>query len=140
MEQSTIIETLQTSLLVNIWAERLFIINFVVATAISIYVHGSIFEYLEVMLGFLLIVGIVFLGFVAIAVHIKYYFYFEKCRKVELYSDLMIITVNDRAVGQIFKKDIIRITLCDKRHVDTGNLFPTLLDTFYYLVVTGKNQ
>jgi hypothetical protein len=52
----------------------------------------------------------------------------------------MVITVNDKVVEQIFKKDIINITLYDKRHVDTGNLFPVLLDTFYYLVVTGKNQ
>jgi hypothetical protein len=140
MEQSTIIETLETSLLVNIWAERLFIIFFIVATAISIYVHGTLFQYFEVMSIFFLFVGIFFLGFVAIAAHLRYYFHFERRRKVELHPDLMVITVNDKVVEQIFKKDIINITLYDKRHVDTGNLFPVLLDTFYYLVVTGKNQ
>jgi hypothetical protein len=69
-----------------------------------------------------------------------YYFHFENGRKVELHPDRMVITVNDQVVEQIFKKDIISITLYDKRHVDTGNLFPTLLDSFYYLVLIGKNQ
>jgi hypothetical protein len=140
MEQSTMIETLQTSLLVNIWAERLFIIYFIVGTTISIYVHGTLFQYFEVMFFLFLFVGIFFLGFVAIAAHLRYYFHFEKRRKVELHPDLMVITVNDQVVEQIFKKDIINITLYDKRHVDTGNLFPTLLDSFYYLGVTGKNK
>lgn len=140
MEQSTEFETLETSLLVNIWAERLFIIFFIVATTISIYVHGSLFEYFEVVLVFFLFVGIVFLGFVAIAAHLRYYFHFEKRRRVELYPDRMVIKVNDKVREQIFKSDIVKITLYDKRHVDTGNLFPTLLDTFYYLGITGKNQ
>ena len=140
MEQSTMIETLQTSLLVNIWAERLFIIFFIVATTISIYAHVTLFQYFEVMLGLFLFVGIFFLGFVAIAAHLRYYFHFEKRRKVELHPDRMVTTLNDEVVEQIFKKDIINITLYDKRHTDTGNLFPNLLDSFYYLVVTGKNQ
>lgn len=140
MEQSTIIETLETSLLVNIWAQRLFIIFFMVATAISIYVHGTLVQYFEVMFFFFLWVGIFFLGFVAIAAHIRYYFHFEKHRKVELHPEKMVITVNNQVVEQIFKKDISNITLYDKRHVDTGNAFPTLLDSFYYLEVTGKNQ
>jgi hypothetical protein len=140
MEQSTIIETLETSLLVNIWAERLFIIFFIVATIISIYVHVTLFQYFEVMLLFFLFVGIFFLGFVAIAAHVRYYFHFEKRRKVELHPDRIVIALNDQVLEQIFKKDIINITLYDKRHVDTGNLFPTLLDSFYYLDVTGKNQ
>src|ERR1700685_1969885 len=135
MEQSTIIESLQTSLLVNIWAERLFIISFIVATTISIYVHGTLFQYFEVMLLFFLFAGIFFLGFVAIAAHVRYYFHFEKRRKVELHPDRMVITVNDQVVEQMFKKDIIKITLYDKRRADTGNLFPTLLDSFYYLGV-----
>ncbi len=92
------------------------------------------------MLLFFLFVGIFFLGFVAIAAHIRYYFHFEKRRKVELHPDRMVIAVNDQVVEQIFKKDIVNITLYDKRHIDTGNPFPTLLDSFYYLGVTGKNQ
>jgi hypothetical protein len=140
MEQSTEFETLEPSLLVNIWAERLFIIFFIVATIIGIYVHGSLFQYFEVLLVFFLFVGIVFLGFVAMAAHVRYYFHFEKRRKVELHPDRMVIIVNNQVVEQILKRDIIKITLYDKRHVDVGNLFPTLLDTFYYLDITGKNQ
>ena len=110
-----------------------------VATAISIYVHGTLIKYFEMLFFFFLFVGIFFLGFVAIAAHIRYYFHFEKRRKVELHTDRMVITMNDQVVEQLLKKDIISITLYDKRHVD-GNLFPVLLDSFYYLGVTGKNQ
>jgi hypothetical protein len=140
MEQSTIIETLQTSLLVNIWAERRFIVLFIVAIIISIYVHLDSFQFLEEILGMFFFIGIVFLGFVAIAAHVKYYFHYERGRKVELHPDLMVITVNDKVVEQIFKKDISNITLYDKRHIDTGNFFPVVLDSFYYLVLIGKNQ
>ncbi len=140
MEQSTVIETLETSLLANIWAERLFIISFMIAVIISIYVHFDFFEFFELISGFFLFVGIVFLGFVAIAAHLRYYFHFERRRKVELYADRMVISVNDQVRKQILKNDIIKIILFDKRHVDTGNLFPTLLDSFYYLVVIGKNK
>jgi hypothetical protein len=139
MEQSTEFETLEPSLLVNIWAERLFIIFFIVATIIGIYVHGSLFQYFEVLLVFFLFVGIVFLGFVAMAAHVRYYFHFEKRRKVELQLDSMVIILNDQVVEQIYKKDIIKITLYDKQRADGGNLLPTALDSLYYLVVTGKN-
>jgi hypothetical protein len=140
MEQGTMTETLKTSLPANIWVERFFIILFMVATAISIYVHGTLFQYVEVMSIFFLFVGIFFLGFVAIAAHLRYYFRFEKGRKVELHEDRMVITLKDQVVEQISKKDIIKITLYDQRHGDGGNAFPTLLDCFYYLVVIGKNQ
>jgi hypothetical protein len=139
MEQGAITDTLKTSLPANIWAERHFIILFFVATAISIYVHGSLIQYVEVMLLSFLFVGIFFLGFVAIAAHLRYYFHFEKGRKAELHWDRMVLTLHDQVVEQIFKKDIIKITLYDQRR-DGFNAFPTLLDGFYYLVVTGKNR
>jgi len=140
MEQSAKIETLETSLLANFWAERFFIIDLMVPVVIGIYVHFNLLQNFELMVGSFFFVGIVFLGFVAIAAHIRYYFNFERNRKLELYTDRMVICVNNQVVGQILKNDILRITLYDKRHVDVGNLFPTLLDSFYYLVVTGKNQ
>ena len=139
MEQGAITDTLKTSLPANIWVERQFILFFIVGTAISIYVHGTLFQYVEVMSIFFLFVGIFFLGFVAIAAHLRYYFHFEKGRKVELHWDRMVITLHDQVVEQIYKKDIIKITLYDKQRVDGGNLLPTALDSFYYLVVTGKN-
>jgi hypothetical protein len=82
----------------------------------------------------------VFLGFVAIAAHVRYYFHYERRRKGELFGDRMIINVNDKVMEQILKNDILKITLYDKRHVDEGNLFPTVLDSFYYLIATCKNQ
>jgi len=139
MEQSITIETLETSLPVNIWAERQFILFFIVGTAISIYAHVTLLQYAEIMGIFFLFVGIFFLGFVAIAAHLRYYFHFEKRRKVELQLDSMVIILNDQVVEQIYKKDIIKITLYDKQRVDGGNLLPTALDSLYYLVVTGKN-
>ena len=140
MEESTIIETLETSLLANVWVERRFIIFLMVATTIGIYVQLNLSEFLELLLYFFLFIGIVFLGFVAIAAHIRYYCHFERHRKVELYADKMVVSVKDRVREQILKNDIVKITLYDKRHIDEGNLFPTLLDSFYYLVVVGKNQ
>ncbi len=140
MGQSTIIETLETSLLANILVEWFFIIQFIVATIIGIYTQLNLVEFLELLLGFFLFVGIVFLGFVAIVAHVRYYFHYEQHRKVELYADRMVISVNDQVIEQIFKNDIIKIILYDKRHVDEGNLFPTLLDSFYYLDVIGKNK
>src|SRR5579871_1611849 len=140
MEQSKAIETLQTSILANIWAEGFFIVNFIVATTICIYAHASLLQYFEIMLGFFMFVGIFSLGFVAIAAHIRYYFHFERRRKVELYADRLVIIVNDQEVEQILKKDVAKITIYDKRHVDEPNMFPTLLDSFYYLTVIGINQ
>src|ERR1700743_3869364 len=137
MEQREIIETLETSMLANIWAEGFFIINISVATSICIYAHVSLLQYFEIMLGFFAFVGIFFLGFLAIAAHIRYYFHFERRRKVELYADRMVITVNDQVVEQIFKKDIGKITLYEKRRQDEANWAPTLLDSFSYLTVLG---
>ena len=110
------------------------------AAAIGIYIHFNLLQIFELMVGSFFMTGIIFLAFVGIAAHLRYYFNFERHRKLELYTDRMVICVNNQVVGQILKNDIIRITLYDKRHVDEGNLFPIQLDSFYYLVVTGKNQ
>ena len=140
MEQNTTNETLETSLSANLWAERLLIITILMVAFISIYAHLNLLQFFESTLIIFLFVGTFFLGFVAIAAHIKYYFRFEKHRKVELYSDRMVVTVCNRVTEQILKTDILRITLYDKRHIDKTNLFPGFLDPFYYLTVTGKNR
>ena len=105
------------------------------ATAIGIYVHLTLFQYFELVLGFFLFAGIFFLGFVAIAAHLRYYFHFEKGRKVELLWDRMVITLHDQVVEQIFIKDIIKITLYDQRR-DGGNC---VSNTFGLFLLFGCN-
>jgi hypothetical protein len=140
MEESAIIETLKPSLLSNIWVERRFIIYMMVAAIIGIYALANLFKFFEAMLGIFAFVGIVFFGFVAIVAHVRYYFYYERNRKVELYHDRMIIKLKNEEIQQILKSDIIKIILYDKRHIDEGNFFPTILDSFYYLIIISKNQ
>ena len=141
MEQDKEIETFETSLLANMWAERRFIGLLIVVIIISsIYGHLNSIQFFEEMLGMFFFIGIALLGFVAIAAHVKYYFHFDRNRKVELFTDRMIISLNSQVTEQILKTDIIKITLYDKRHVNEANLFPTVLDSFYYLIVIGKNK
>ncbi len=109
MEKSTITETLKTSLFANIWAERLFIIYFILVTVIGIYVHASVFEFFELLLFSFLFFGIAFLGFVAITAHIRYYFHYELRRKIELFADKMVIKVKDKVMEQLLKNDILRL-------------------------------
>ena len=140
MEQNSPGETLKTSLGVNIWAERNYIIVSLLTGVIVIYVKLSLVNFFEALAGIYLFTGIFFLGFVGIIAHVKYYFNFERNRKVELYTDRMVISVNGELTKQIFKNDILKIILCDKLQSYGNNLYPTYLDAFYYLVVIGKNQ
>src|ERR1700745_2079988 len=114
MEQNTAVETLETSLRVNIWAERNHIVVPLLAGVIVIYAKLSLVNFFEVLVGAYLFTGIFFLGFVGIIAHVKYYFNFERNRKVELYTDRMVISVNGELIEQIFKDDIVKIILCDK--------------------------
>ena len=144
MEQSTIIETFETSLIANIWVERYNIMVFLMVSIIAIFVQFSLIIFLEFLLASLLFTGIFMLGFVGIAAHIRYYFHFERNRKVELYTDRMVINLNSDVLEEIFKKDIVKIILCDKLKykLESGgyNLWGTFADPFYYLVVIGKNK
>lgn len=140
MQENTVIQTFETSVLVNIWAERLFIIDLMVVVIIGVYGHFNLNMIFELLLLSSIFIGVVFLGFIAIGAHVKYYFKFERHRKVELYADRIIIYVNNQVKEEILKSDITRIILYDKRHTTTGNVFPTLLDSFYYLIIMGKNQ
>jgi len=140
MEQSTIIETFETSLIVNVWVERYNIVFFLITGIIIIYAQLSLEIFFEALLGIFLFTGIVFMGFVGIAAHVKYYFNFERNRKVELYTDRMDISVNGEVSEQIFKNDIVNIILYDKINSYGSNFYPTYADPYYYLVVIGKNQ
>ena len=139
MGQEKVVDTLKTSLLINIWAERNHIMLCFLTGILAIYAHLSLILFFEGLLGIFIFSGIVMLGFVAIVAHIKYYFNFEKNRKVELYSDRLVIIVDDKITDQIFKKDIIKITLFDKIR-STGKAWPTFVDPFYYLNVISIGQ
>jgi hypothetical protein len=129
MEQGTIIETFETSLIANIWMERYHIMDIVLTGFFVIYAQLSLVIFFEALLGLFLFTGIVCMGFVAIAAHIRYYFHFERNRKVELYTDKMVINVNTDVSEEIFKKDIVAIILCDKLKSQSKsggyNLWPT---------------
>ena len=113
---------------------------FLITCIIAIYAQLSLVIFFESLLGIFLFIGIFFLGFLGIAAHIRYYFHFESNRKVELYKDSMINYLNAKVTEQIFKNDIIKITLCDKINSYGSNFYPTSADPFYYLIVLVKNQ
>jgi hypothetical protein len=144
MEQSIIIETLKTSLKVNIWVERNHFLIILMAVIVAIFACFSLIIFFELLGGIFLFAGIFFLGFVGIAAHIRYYFYFERNRKVELYSDRMVIIIDDQMIKEILKKDILKIMLFDKLKYESNsngyNMWPTFLDPFYYLELIGRNQ
>ncbi|MEO7487276.1 MAG: hypothetical protein ABIU77_09250 [Ferruginibacter sp.] len=141
MEQIKIIETLETSLVVNIWVQRNSLIIYLITGIIAIYAQFNLMMFFELLLGIFLFIGIVFMGFVGIAAHMQYYFQFERNRKVELYSDrIVVICKNGQVVDQIFKRDIDKIVLYDKIKSYGYNLWPTNADSYYYITVIGKNQ
>jgi hypothetical protein len=140
MEQSTKIETLETSLKVNIWMQRSSFIGYLIAGIIAVLVHLSLVQFFELLLGVFLFTGIFLFGFVGISAHIQYYFRFERSRKVELYSDRIVIFKNGQILQQMFKNEINKIILCDKIKSYGFNLNPTYADSYYYLVVLGRNQ
>ena len=124
MQQNTVIQTFETSVLANIWVERFFILDLIMVVIIGVYAHFTLNMFFELLLLSFLFIGVVFLGFIAIAAHVKYYFKFERHRKVELYADRILIYVNNQEKEEILKSDITRIILFDKRNTTSGNLFP----------------
>jgi hypothetical protein len=114
MEQSTIVETFETSLGANLWVERYYIVVFLITCIIAIYAKLSLVVFFETLLGTFLFMGIIFMGFVAMIAHVKYYFNFENNRKVELYTDRMVISVNGEVAEQIFKNDTVKTMLYNK--------------------------
>lgn len=145
MEESTIIETLETSLLTNIWVERNQFMVCLIAGFIIIYVQMSIIAFFETVGIMFLWTGIFMLGVVGVAAHVRYYFRFERNRKVELYNDKIVIYVDDNVLEEISKKDIPKIILRDKLKYQLEsykyyNNWPTFADPFYYLLVIGKNE
>jgi hypothetical protein len=140
MEQSTMIETFETSLIVNIWMQRNSFIGYLIAGIIAVLVHLSLVQFFELLLGVFLFTGTVLFGFVGIYAHIIYYFRFEINRKVKLYSDRIVIVKNGQIIQQLLKNEITKIILCDKIKSYGFNLDPTYADSYYYLIVIGKNQ
>jgi hypothetical protein len=149
MEQSTIIAAFKTTLIANIWVERNNIIVLLMAGIAGIYMQFSFIKLFEMLLVFFTFTGIAFMGFVGIAAHIRYYFEFERNRKVELYTDRMVISVNDEVLEEVFINDLVKIVLHDKlrnysyesdRYDHYYNFYPSFADSFYYLAVIGKNQ
>jgi hypothetical protein len=140
MEQSTIVETFETSLGVNLRVEINNIVVFFMVVIIAIYFQISLIMFFELLVGSFLFAGTVLMGFVGIAAHVKYYFNFERNRKVDLYTDRMVISMNGEVAEQIFKNDIVKIILYDKINSSGVNFHPTNADPFYYLVVIANNQ
>ena len=149
MEQSKIVNKLETTLLANTWVERNNILVLLMVGIVDIYLKFSLIKLFELLLGIFAFTGIVFMGIVGIAAHIRYYFYFERHRKVALYTDRMVISVNDEALETVLKNDIVKIIIHDKLR-NCGyelngydhyyNSYPSFADSFYYLVIIGKNQ
>jgi hypothetical protein len=140
MEESTIIETFETSLIVNIWMHRNSFIGYLIAGIIAVLVRLSLVQFFELLLGVFLLINVALFGFVGIAAHIEYYFRFERNRKVELYTDRMVIYKNNQVVQEMLKYEITKIILYDKIKSYGYNLWPTLHDSYYYLAVVSKNQ
>ncbi len=140
MGENTVIETFKTSLIVNIWMQRNSFIGYLIAGIIAVLAHFSLIQFFELLLGVFLFIGIALLGFVGIYAHILYYFRFERNRKVELYTDRIVTRKNDQIVQQMFKNEITRIILCDNIRSSGITSWSTYADSYYYLIVIGKNQ
>lgn len=140
MEQSANPETLETSLIVNIWVQRWNIIVFFIVVILTIYVQLNLIQFVEVLLGAFLWTSIFMFGFLGIAAHIRYYFHYEKNRKVALYPDKIVVSKNNDIVMQVVKHDIVKIILRDKIKSYGYNLNPSFADPFYYLIVIYKGN
>ena len=139
MEQSIKIETFSVSFRNHLWAEQGSIMLVTLVGVIAIYAQFSVKLFFELLLGGFIFTGIVLMNFVAIALHIYYYFSIDRNKKVEMYTDRMVIYKDGKFVEQILKNDIERIILLDKIHPE-GNFRFWNSDIFYYLTIIGKNR
>ena len=140
MRQDEIIETFETSIIINIWVQRNSVVTCLITGIITIYAQLGLIAFFEALLGIFLFSGVVMLGFAGIVIHVKYYYHFEKNRRVELYTDRIEISRNGKVVKQVFKDDITGIILCDRLKSGGYNLYPTFADPYYYLDVIDKNK
>ena len=140
MEESTKRTSLETSLIVNIWMQRNDFIGYLMAIIVAVFVHLSFLQFFELLLGVFLFTGIALFGFVGLYAHILYYFRFEVNRKVELYTDRILTYKNAQKVQEMSKNEITKIILCDKLKSEGFNLWPSNADSYYYLIVIGKNK
>lgn len=109
------------------------------ACIVAIIAQFNLIQFFELLLGFFLFMGIFLFGFIGIALHLKYYFRYERGRKIKFYEANITIIINERIVDQFLKNEINKIVLCDNLKSDSYNLFPTNIDSFYYLIVLGEN-
>jgi hypothetical protein len=149
MEQNGLTQTFKTSLAANIWAERNHILIFLMAVIVAIIAQFTLLQFFELLIGLFLWTGIFFLGFVGIAAHIQYYFHLERSVDVKLYTDRMVIYKHGDVLAEIFKRDIVKIVICDRLrnygYESDGydhyyNAWSTFADPFYYLLVIDKQQ
>ena len=138
-EQSSKIETFNVSFKNHLLAEKNSIMVCILISILAIYLHLSLKMFLIGLVGGFIFTGIALMNFVGIALHIHYYFHFERNRKVELYTDRMVISINGNVEEQILKTEIAKIILHDKILLD-GNAWPMLYDNYYYLTVICKNR
>jgi hypothetical protein len=138
MKQDAKIDEFETTLMLNLWAERYNFVIILIVVAIAIYAQFSIYMFIKLLLLSFLTLGIIAFGFVGIAAHIRYYFDFERKRKVLLYSDRMVIIQNRQVVRQLFRNDITEIILHDRLRTSESNFVMTLMDSYYYLEVIDK--
>ena len=139
LEQNSKIETFEVSFMNHLWVEKNSFLVFILITFLAIYLDLSLKMFLIGLAGGFIFAGIALMNFVGIALHIHYFFQFERNRKVELYTNRIEISKNGIIEEQILKIDIAKITLSDKILLD-GNAWPFLFDNYYYLTVIGKNQ
>lgn len=139
MKQRAIVEILKTSIKSNLWAQRWSILLFLMVCIVAYIAQFDIIQFFELLLGFMLFIGIFFFGFVGIALHTKYYFRYERNRKIKLCEDFLKVIINGQVINQIIKTEITKIVLCDNLKSDSFNLFPTIVDSYYYLIIIGEN-
>jgi len=140
MEENSSIQELKTSFVVNIWVERNnFIVLLMVVIVAAVYGRQfNLMQLFELFVGSFLFAGIVFFGFVGIALHIRYYFHYEKYRSVKLFADRLVISIEHVETAEIFKKDIVKIILRDR--INSSGRYQTFVDPFYYLIVVSQNH
>jgi len=147
--RNEIVKKFETSLKIHLWLERWNFLVILFAIVIGMYEKFTISKMLELAIGGLLFTGIVLLGFIAIALHVQYYFYLERNRKVELLTDRLIITNSDQTVIELSINDVAKITIFDRLRTfgyksdgydSYHNLYPSFADSFYYLILVSKNN
>lgn len=140
VENGKFVASWATSTWTNIWLQRGYFVGFAISAIVGCLAHFSWIMLVKLILGYFLFSSFALFGIVAIFVHVKYYFQFERGRSVEVYSDKMTLFKNCEVVEEIQRAEVLKIILCDKLKSDGYNLWPTYADSFYYLVIIRSNH